>query len=44
MKLELPHMWGKVQDEMVHQKSFKKKAKKSFWFPVKDIKIPDIID
>ena len=38
----MSHLWKKVQDEMVDSKTFAKKALTSFWFPVKDLKIPNI--
>ena len=38
----MSHLWNKVQDEIVDEKSFTKKAWTLFRFPVKDIKIPDI--
>ena len=38
----MSHLWKKVQDNMVDAKPFTKKAITLFWFPVKDIKIPDI--
>ena len=38
----MPHLWKKVQDEIVDEKTLTKKAKTLFWFPVKDIKISDI--
>ena len=38
----MSRLWNKVQDEMVDEKTFTKKALKLFQFPVKDIKIPDI--
>ena len=38
----MSHLWKKVQDEMVDAKTFSKKALTLFWFPVKDIKIPNI--
>ena len=38
----MSHLWKKVQDEMVDAKTFTKKALTLFWFPDKDIKIPDI--
>ena len=38
----MSHLWKKVQDEMVDAKTFTKKALTLVWFPVKDIKIPDI--
>ena len=42
MRLYLSHVWKRVQDEMADEKTFTKKAQNFFWFPVKDIKIPDI--
>ena len=42
MRLYLSHVWKRVQDEMADEKTFAKKAQTFFWFPVKDIKIPDI--
>ena len=38
----MSHLWKKVQDEMIDEKTRTKKAQTLFWFPVKDIKIPDI--
>ena len=38
----MSHLWKKVQDEIIDAKTFTKKALTLFWFPVKDIKIPDI--
>ena len=38
----MSHLRKKVQDEMVDAKTSTKKALTLFWFPVKDIKIPDI--
>ena len=42
MRLKMLHLWKKVKDKMVDKKAFTKKALTLFWFPVKDIKIPDI--
>ena len=36
----MSHLWKKVQDEMVDDKTFTNKAQTIFWFPVQDIKIP----
>ena len=33
------HLWKKFQNEIVHQRTFTKKAPNFFWLPVKDIKI-----
>ena len=38
----MSHLWKKVQDEMVDTKTFTKKEFTLYWFPVKDMKIPDI--
>ena len=38
----MSHLRKKVQDEMVDEKTLTKKALTLFWFPVKDIKNPDI--
>ena len=38
----MSHLWKKVQVEMIDAKTFTKKAVTLFWFPVKDINIPDI--
>ena len=38
----MSHLWKTVQDEMVDEKPFTKEAYTLFWFPVKDIMIPDI--
>ena len=38
----MSRLWKKVQNEMVDEKTLTKKALTLFWFPVKDIKIPDI--
>ena len=38
----MSHLWKKVQDEMIGEKTLTKKAQTSFWFQVKDIKIPDM--
>ena len=38
----MSHLWKKVQDEMVYEKTFTKKAYTLLWFPVTDIKIPEI--
>ena len=40
----MSHLWNKVQDEMVDEKTFTKKAWTLFWFQVKDNKIPDIFN
>ena len=42
MRLYLSHLWKQVQNEMLDEKTFTKIALTLFWFPVKDIKIPDI--
>ena len=41
MRLYMYRLWKEVQDKMVHEKTFAKKALTLFWFPVKDIKISD---
>ena len=38
----MSHLLKKVQDKILDEKTFTKKALKLFWFPVKDIKMPDI--
>ena len=36
-------MCGKVQDEIVHENTFEEiKHKHLFWFPIKDIQVPEI--
>ena len=38
----MSRLWKQLQDEMVHENSFKKNTIKCSWFLVEDIKIPDI--
>ena len=38
----MSHLWKKVEDEIVDAKTFTKKTLALFWFPVKDINMPDI--
>ena len=38
----MSHLWKKVQGEMVDAKNIYKKTLTLFWFPVKDIKIPNL--
>ena len=42
IKLGVSHLWKKFQDEIVHQRTFTKKAPKFVWLLVKDMKIPYI--
>ena len=40
IKLGVSHLWKNFQDEIVHQRTFTKKAPNFFWLLVEDIKIP----
>ena len=42
IKLGVSHLWEKFQDEIVHQRTFTKKAPNFFWLFVKDMNIPYI--